>query len=146
MRFEISIAITVAFVVTIVNLGIQAYRDYTVRSRVTELVNAASNCKSRVGQFYVTRGRLPSSASEAGCPDNVTPSANPLAVFHGEVIVQAVGALAAQLGRNNQFAFRAICADGACEGAPMEGWSCSASGKAASSTTILPKYLPTSCL
>jgi type IV pilus assembly protein PilA len=140
-----SLAIAVAFVVAMADLGIQAYRDYTVRSRVTELINAASTCKSRVAEFYVRRGRLPASADEAGCPDRVTPSANPLAVFNGEVIVQAVGGLATQLGRNNLFAFRAICSDGACEGAPMEGWSCSPSGKAASSTTILPKYLPTSC-
>ena len=126
-------------------VAVPAYKDYTVRARVSELVNAAANCKTAVAEYYMINGRLPASAKEAGCPENVTANANPLAVFNGEVIVQAVGGLAAQLGAKNLFAFRAVCAGGACEGAPIQTWSCSSSGSVASSTTILAKYLPSSC-
>jgi type IV pilus assembly protein PilA len=119
------------------------YRDYTLRARVGELINAAATCKTAVGEFYLINGRFPASAREAGCSDRVTMNANPLAVFRGEIIIQAVGSLANQLGSRNLFAFRAVCADGACEGAPIKEWVCSPSGEA--STTILPKYLPTSC-
>ncbi len=120
------------------------YKDYTVRTRVGELVNAAANCKTIVAEYYVVNGRLPASAAEAGCPDRVTSDANPLAVFQGEVIVQAVGGLASQLGARNVFAFRAVCADGACRGGPIRAWSCAPS-RDQSSTTILPKYLPSTC-
>jgi type IV pilus assembly protein PilA len=119
------------------------YRDYTLRARVGELIHAAGNCKTRVGEFYLINGRLPSSAREAGCAERVTANANPLAVFNGEIVIQAVGTLASQLGTRNIFAFRAVCADGACQGAPIQEWVCSPSGQA--STTILPKYLPTTC-
>ena len=120
------------------------YKDYTVRSRVAELVNAAANCKTIVAEYYVVNGRLPDTAAEAGCPDQVTANANPLAVFQGEIIVQAVGGLASQLGARNVFAFRAVCADGACRGGAIRGWSCAPS-RDESSTTILPKYLPSTC-
>jgi type IV pilus assembly protein PilA len=126
-------------------VALPAYRDYTLRTRVAELIGAAAACKSAVGEFYLMKGRLPLSAREAGCSDRVTANANPLAVFNGEVMVQAVGSLASQLGRHKLIAFRAVFSDGACAGAPIEAWVCSPSGKPGSSTTILPKYLPTSC-
>ena len=141
----IEIMIAIGVVAVLGAVAIPAYKDYTVRARVAELINAAANCKTQVAEFYMLNARLPRSAREAGCPENVTANANPLAVFNGEVIVQAVGGLAAQLGAKNVFAFRAVCADGACAGAPIRAWSCSSSGMAASSTTILPKYLPSSC-
>ncbi len=141
----IEIVIVVAVIGILAAVAIPAYKDYTVRTRVSELVNAAANCKTAVAEYYMMSGRLPVSAKEAGCPDNVTANANPLAVFNGEVIVQAVGGLAAQLGAQNIFAFRAVCSDGACAGGPIQAWSCSSSGKVASSTTIQAKYLPSSC-
>ena len=151
MRRKITAGFTlIAAVVVLVVIGIAAavaipaYNEYTVRSRVSELVNAAGRCKAAVTDFYFINGRLPASAAEAGCPERVTANANPLAVFNGEVIVQAVGTLAAQLGARNIFAFRAVC-DGSCDGAPIKAWICSPSGKVNSSTTILPKYLPTYC-
>lgn len=126
-------------------VALPAYRDYSVRTRVAELIHAAANCKTLVAEFYVVNSRLPSTATEAGCPESVTANANPLAVFQGEVLVQAVGGLASQLGARNLFAFRAVCSDGSCKGAPILAWTCATSGIAASSTTILPKYLPSSC-
>ena len=126
-------------------IAIPAYRDYTLRTRVGELIQAAAACRTVVTDFYAARGKWPASASEAGCADFVTANANPLAVFNGEVIVQAVGSLANQLGPRNLFAFRAVCADRACRGAPIETWVCSPSGETRSSTTIPSRYLPMSC-
>ena len=127
-------------------VAVPMYKDYSVRSRVTELINAAAVCKTLVAEYYVIHGTFPSTAREAGCPERVTANANPLAVFNGEVMVQAVGSLASQLGSHNLFAFRAVCSAGSCNGAPIEEWVCSSSRREArSSTTILPKYLPTIC-
>lgn len=140
---QIVIVLGVAGVVAAV--AIPAYQDYTIRARVNEMVHAAATCKAAVGNFYQTHGYLPVSAKEAGCPERVTTHANPLAVFNGEVIVQAVGTLAQQLGPRNIFAIRAVCPDGACAGARIVEWSCSATGRVGSSTTIPAKYLPPTC-
>jgi len=126
-------------------IAVPAYKDFAVRSQVSDLVIAAARCKTSVSEFYIANGRLPDSAKEAGCPENVTSNANPMAVYNGEILVQAVGALATQLGTKNMFAYRALCADGECAGAPLQGWTCSASSKFAASTSIPPKYLPSAC-
>ncbi len=140
---QIVIALGVAGVFAAV--AIPAYQDYTIRARVNDMIRAAAACKVAVNDFYQTHGFLPESAKEAGCAEHVTAHANPLAVFKGEVIVQAVGAVAKQLGSRNIFAMRAVCSDGVCAGARIVEWSCSASGQVGSSTTILPKYLPPPC-
>jgi type IV pilus assembly protein PilA len=126
-------------------VALPAYRDYTIRNRVKELIHAAATCREAVNDFYQARGVFPVSAAQVGCAERVTSNANPLAVFRGEVIVQAVGPLAAQLGSRNIFAMRAVCVDGACQGERIIEWSCSASRTPAASTTILPKYLPQAC-
>jgi len=126
-------------------VAMPAYRDHTIREHVKELIHAAAVCRAAVDDFYQRRGMFPVSAAQAGCAERVTANANPLAVFRGEVIVQAVGPLANQLGSRNIFAMRAVCADGACTGERIVDWICSGSGKPAASTTILPKYLPQAC-
>jgi hypothetical protein len=104
-------------------------------------VVAAAKCRNAVAEFYTINGSFPSSAREAGCPENVAPNDNPLAVYDGEILVQAVGPLARELGRRNIFAFRAVCAGGPCAGTPIQTWTCAAP----SSTTIPTKYLPSTC-
>ena len=126
-------------------VGIPAYKDHTVRSQVSDLVLAAAKCRVSVAEYYTFNGRLPVSAKEAGCPERVTPNENPLAVYEGEILVQAVGPLAQLLGTKNMFAYRAICASGPCDGAPIQSWSCASAGKDASSTTIPARYLPAAC-
>ena len=137
--------VVLGFAGIIAAVAIPAYQDYRIRLQVTDLVRAATDCRRSVAEYYRERGMLPASAREAGCDDRVTPNANPLAVFRGEVIVQAVGALANQLGTKNLFAFRARCAGGECSGAPIVAWICSSSASPAASTTIPAKYLPASC-
>jgi hypothetical protein len=101
-----------------------AYRDYTIRGRVVEMNQAARCAARRVDDFYQAHG-----ACRVGGPgrlrDHVTQNMNPLAVFHGEVIVQAVGSLARELGPRNIFAMRAVCSDGRCDGARIVEWICS---------------------
>jgi type IV pilus assembly protein PilA len=141
----IEVVIALGIIGILAAVALPWYKDYTVRSRVAELVNAAANCKTLVAEHYAIHGRLPASAREAGCNESVTANANPLAVFQGEVIVQAVGGLAAQLGARNIFAFRAVCTDGKCEGGAIKAWACAPSGNERSSTTIATKYLPSTC-
>lgn len=142
---SIEVALVLGVLAILVAVALPWYRDYTLRARVAELIHAASACKAMVAEYYAYNNRWPSSAKEAGCAERVTASANPLAVFNGEIIVQAVGGLAGQLGTRNLFAFRAVCGGDACNGAPIQEWVCSASGEVAASTTIPARYLPSSC-
>jgi type IV pilus assembly protein PilA len=141
----IQASIALGVISILIAVALPAYRDYTIRDRVKELIHAASACREAVTTFYQTRGFFPLSAAQVGCAERVTANANPLAVFRGEVIVQAVGPLAAQLGSRNIFAMKAVCSDGECNGDRIIEWTCSSSARPAASTTILPKYLPRAC-
>ena len=141
----IELSIVIGVLAILAAVALPAYRDYSIRSRVNDLIHAAAICREAVNDFYQARGIFPVSAAQAGCAERVTANANPLAVFRGEVIIQAVGPLASELGTRNIFAMRAVCADGDCRGERIVEWICSASARPAASTTILPKYLPQAC-
>jgi type IV pilus assembly protein PilA len=143
----IELMIVVAIIGILAAIAIPAYQDYTIRSKVTEMINSAGVCKTSVAEYYQSLGKMPVDEKIAGCSDKGTANTAPPTVGGGEVLVKAIGTLSTQLlagGPGDVFAYKADCA-GACTGAPIQAWSCSSTAAVAASTSISPKYLPATC-
>jgi type IV pilus assembly protein PilA len=117
------------------------YADYTVRSRVTELVNVAGVCRTSVREFYQANGRMPSDAHEAKCLDTGTANSAAPRVNAGVIRVEAAGKLRTQLGEEEsgvELRLTPVC-EGPCTGKPIVSWDCR------TGTNIEPKFLPAIC-
>ena len=137
----IELMIVVAIIGILAAIAIPAYQDYTVRSKVTELINAAGVCKTSVAEYYQTKGTMPIDVPTSGCSTSGTAnSAAPLISATGDITVNAAAGLATQLGATKTLGYKAQFSGAA--GTPITGWDCAATNGI---TNITPKYLPASC-
>ena len=146
----IELMIVVAIIGILAAIAIPAYQDYTIRSKVTELVNAAGVCKTGVAEYYQSKGIMPAGVNEAGCSDIGTANAGAPTVVNGLITVVAGGTLATQLTANASplnFKYQPLCgAAGACAADGSSGalteWACD---NAKAGTDVKQKYLPAAC-
>jgi type IV pilus assembly protein PilA len=135
----IELMIVVAIIGILAAIAIPAYQDYTIRSKVTELINAAGVCKTSVAEYYQAVGSFPTDQTKAGCSNVGTANTVPPVVApSGLITVNASGTLATQLGAGTgTFSYTPTTSG---PGAPITEWKCNTGP-----TTILAKYLPATC-
>ena len=142
----IELMIVVAIIGILAAIAIPAYQDYIIRSKVTELINAAGVCKTSVAEYYQTKGAMPADTSASGCSTDKTANTIAPDVKTGDINVVADGGLLAQLNSaasGTDFYYKAGCPTvGSCTGAAIAQWFCDATN---AGTTIMNKYLPATC-
>ena len=72
----IELMIVVAIIGILAAIAIPAYQDFTIRSKVTELINAAGVCKTSVAEYYQAKGQFPG-ATDSGCSTVGTANSTP---------------------------------------------------------------------
>jgi type IV pilus assembly protein PilA len=145
----IELMIVVAIIGILAAVALPAYQDYTVKAKVSEVVLAASACRTSITETVQTANALPA-ANSWGCE-----SANPSSKYVASVVTDGTGMITVTsqgLGTGNDGAIRLKpCSNAAaanfagCTAPTAAGtvatWLC---GPAATSG-LAAKYLPGSC-
>ena len=137
----IELMIVVAIIGILAAIAIPAYQDFTVRSKVTELINAAGVCKTSIAEYYQSKGSFPTGTADSGCSTVGTANSAPPTVTAatGVIAVDALGGLLTQLTGNASGTTLTYTPTTAGAGAAITAWDCKAG------TTIMAKYLPAVC-
>ena len=144
----IELMIVVAIIGILAAVALPAYQDYTVRAKMSEVMLAASACRTSITEIYQTGGSPPGAGSW-GCEGATSKYVAALTTdANGVVTVGTGGGLPAgnvtlvPLNIVGGVPAPAVAAN--LSGGPIaiNGWRC---GLPADGTTILSKYLPGSC-
>jgi len=143
----IELMIVVAIIGILAAAALPAYQDYTVRAKLSEVMLAASACRTAITEIFQSGGSAPG-AGAWGCESAGASSkyvASVVTDVNGKVTVTVQGINAATNGKKLTLVpltTATAAATSADLGAALFGWRC---GAAADGTDVNPKYLPGSC-
>ena len=140
----IELMIVVAIIGILAAVALPAYQDYTVRAKMSEVMLAASGCRTSITEIYQTGGSPPGAGSW-GCEGATSKYVASLNTDANGIVTVATGG---GLPPGNVTlvplvnGVPAITANLTAGPIGINGWRC---GLPADGTTILSKYLPGSC-
>ena len=143
----IELMIVVAIIGILAAVALPAYQDYTVRAKMSEVMLAASACRTSITEIFQSGG-TPPGANNFGCESTTGQSSKYVALIttddNGKVAVSTTGGLPAGNITLVPLAGGAPAVATNLTAGPVavSGWRCGLSGDG---TTIAAKYLPGSC-
>ena len=144
----IELMIVVAIIGILAAVALPAYQDYTVKAKVSEIVLAASACRTSVTEAVQTSTTVAIDLSTLCAATDPTKYVKTVAVSAAGVItVTGNSTNLTQLGTKNQITLSPFIAGAAVDatadgGKAISEWKC---GPVAGATGIDVKYLPGSC-
>ena len=140
----IELMIVVAIIGILAAVALPAYQDYTVRAKMSEVMLAASACRTSITEIYQSGG-TPPGAMNWGCEGATSKYVASLATDdNGKVTATTGGGLPTGNVTLVPLAGGTVPNANNLTGGPIaiNGWRC---GLSADGTTISAKYLPGSC-
>lgn len=140
----IELMITVAIIGILAATALPAYQDYTIRSKMSEVILGMAACRTSITEIYQSGG-TPPGAGNWGCEGLTTKYVASLATdVNGKVSITVRNInvnVDTQVVTMIPMASPTVFADTTTDmGAGLFGWLCGGAG-----TTVDKKYLPSSC-
>lgn len=141
----VEVMIVVAIIAILVAVAMPAYQDYSIRTKMTEVVLAASACRASITEVYNSSRTAPA-ANNWGCESGISSKyvqkletdADGVISVHVQGISGAVdGSKLTMVPLKTENTPAKTPAD---LGARIWGWGCGSTG-----TTVAANYLPSSC-
>jgi type IV pilus assembly protein PilA len=148
----IELMIVVAIIGILAAVALPAYQDYTARAKMSEVILAASACRTSITETVQSASSMPATGGVWGCETSQAASAAAVSKYVDQVETSAVGevrviATGINPDVNNMAIILKPWADAAGTTAPSAGsaiarWDC---GPDPANANDISKFLPGSC-